>query len=121
MANTCLAARGVDVGKSLCEHDLVDTANAIFDSADAAGCTIHLPYDVVVAQQFAPNPPTRTVNVHAVAADEMILAVGPAAVEALADVLKNCRTPVWNGPLGAIGPPPSDAAPVAPARPDAEF
>src|SRR3546814_6170143 len=73
MANTFLAARGVDVGKSLCEHDLVDTANAIFDAADAAGCTIHLPYDVVVAKEFAPNPPTRTVNVHEVAADEMII------------------------------------------------
>lgn len=72
MANTFLAARGVDVGKSLCEHDLVDTANAIFDAADSAGCTIHLPYDVVVAKEFASNPPTRTVNIHEVAADEMI-------------------------------------------------
>lgn len=88
MANTFLAARGVDVGKSLCEHDLVDTANAIFDAADSAGCTIHLPYDVVVAKEFASNPPTRTVNIHEVAADEMILDVGPAAVEALGDVLK---------------------------------
>ena len=116
MANTFLAARGVDVGKSLCEHDLVDTANAIFDSADAAGCTIHLPYDVVVAQQFAPNPPTRTVNVHEVAADEMILDVGPAAVEALGDAIKNCRTLVWNGPLGAFETPPFDVATVALAR-----
>jgi phosphoglycerate kinase len=116
MANTFLAARGVDVGKSLCEHDLVDTANAIFDAADAAGCTIHLPYDVVVAKQFAPNPPTRTVNVHEVAADEMILDVGPAATEALADVLKNCRTLVWNGPMGAFETPPFDAATVALAK-----
>ena len=116
MANTFLAARGVDVGKSLCEHDLVDTANAIFDAADAAGCTIHLPYDVVVSKQFAPNPPTRTVNVHEVAADEMILDVGPAATEALADVLKNCRTLVWNGPLGAFETPPFDAATVALAK-----
>jgi phosphoglycerate kinase len=116
MANTFLAARGVDVGKSLCEHDLVDTANAIFDAADASGCTIHLPYDVVVSKEFAPNPPTRTVNVHEVAADEMILDVGPAAVEALADVLKNCRTLVWNGPLGAFETPPFDAATVALAK-----
>jgi phosphoglycerate kinase len=116
MANTFLAARGVDVGKSLCEHDLVDTANAIFDAADSAGCTIHLPYDVVVAKQFAPNPPTRTVNVHEVAADEMILDVGPAATEALADVLKNCRTLVWNGPLGAFETPPFDTATVALAK-----
>ena len=116
MANTFLAARGVDVGKSLCEHDLVDTANAIFDAADSAGCTIHLPYDAVVAKEFAPNPPARTVNVHEVAADEMILDVGPAAVEALADVLKNCRTLVWNGPLGAFETPPFDAATVALAK-----
>ena len=57
MANTFLAARGVNVGKSLCEHDLTGTANEIFDAADHAGCTIHLPYDVVVAKEFAPNPP----------------------------------------------------------------
>lgn len=116
MANTFLAARGVDVGKSLCENDLVDTANAIFDAADKAGCTIHLPYDVVVAKEFRANPPVRTVNVHEVAADEMILDVGLAAVEALSDVLKNCRTLVWNGPLGAFETPPFDAATVALAR-----
>jgi phosphoglycerate kinase len=116
MANTFLAARGVDVGKSLCEHDLVGTANAIFDAAEKAGCTIHLPYDVVVAKEFRANPPIRTVNVHEVAADEMILDIGPAAVEALADVLKNCRTLVWNGPLGAFETPPFDTATVALAR-----
>ena len=116
MANTFLAARGVDVGKSLCEHDLVGTVNAIFDAADKAGCTIHLPYDVVVAKEFRASPPTRTINVHEVAADEMILDVGPAAVEALADVLKNCRTLVWNGPLGAFETPPFDTATVALAR-----
>ncbi len=116
MANTFLAARGIDVGKSLCEHDLVDTANAIFDGADKAGCTIHLPYDVVVAKEFRANPPVRTVNVHEVAADEMILDVGPSAVEALSDVLKNCRTLVWNGPLGAFETPPFDIATVALAR-----
>ncbi|WP_425517262.1 phosphoglycerate kinase [Sphingomonas colocasiae] len=116
MANTFLAARGVDVGKSLCEHDLTGTAEEILDAADKANCTVHLPYDVVVATQFAPNPPTRTVNVHEVAADEMILDVGPAAVEALADVLKTCRTLVWNGPMGAFETPPFDTATVALAR-----
>ena len=114
MANTFLAARGVDVGKSLCEHDLVPTANLIFDKADAAGCTIHLPYDVAVAKAFAANPPSyRICNVNEVAADEMILDVGPAAVEALADVLKTCRTLVWNGPLGAFEMAPFDTATVA--------
>jgi len=117
MANTFLAARGVNVGKSLCEHELTGEANAIFDAAEAAGCTIHLPYDVVVATEFAANPPSmRTCNVHEVAADEMILDVGPAAVEALADALKTCRTLVWNGPLGAFETPPFDEATVALAK-----
>jgi phosphoglycerate kinase len=58
MANTFLAARGVAVGKSLCEHDLTDTALEILDAADRANCTVHLPYDVVVAKEFAPNPPS---------------------------------------------------------------
>ena len=116
MANTFLAARGVDVGKSLCEHDLTGTAEEILDAADAAGCTVHLPYDVVVAREFRANPPVRTVNVHEVAADEMILDVGPAAVEALGDVLKNCRTLVWNGPLGAFETAPFDTATVALAK-----
>jgi phosphoglycerate kinase len=117
MANTFLAARGIDVGKSLCEKDLLSEAENIFERAEQAGCTIHLPYDVVVSKEFAPNPPSlRTCNVHEVAADEMILDVGPAAVEALADVLKTCRTLVWNGPLGAFVTPPFDAATVALAQ-----
>lgn len=117
MANTFLAARGVDVGKSLCEHDLTGTVEEILDAAERAGCTVHLPYDVVVAKEFAANPPSlRTCNVHEVAADEMILDVGPQATEALADVLKTCRTLVWNGPLGAFETPPFDEATVALAR-----
>jgi phosphoglycerate kinase len=116
MANTFLAARGVDVGKSLCEHDLADVANEILAAADKADCTVHLPYDVVVAKEFRANPPTRTVNVHEVAEDEMILDIGPAAVEALSDVLKTCRTLVWNGPLGAFETPPFDVATIALAR-----
>jgi phosphoglycerate kinase len=117
MANTFLAARGVDVGKSLCEHDLKATVLEILDAADAAGCIVHLPYDVVVAKEFAANPASlRTCNVHEVAADEMILDVGPAAVEALADALKTCKTLVWNGPMGAFETPPFDTATVALAR-----
>jgi phosphoglycerate kinase len=116
MANTFLAARGVNVGKSLAEHDLTGTAEQILDAADRAGCTVHLPYDVVVAKEFKPNPPIRTVNVHEVGADEMILDIGPAATEALADVLKTCRTLVWNGPLGAFETPPFDMATVSLAR-----
>ena len=117
MANTFLAARGVNVGKSLCEHDLTGTAEAILDAADQAGCTVHLPYEVVVSREFAANPPSlRVCNVHEVAADEMILDVGTSAVEALGDVLKTCRTLVWNGPLGAFETEPFDKATVALAR-----
>ena len=117
MANTFLAARGVDVGKSLCEHELTGTVEQILDAAERAGCTVHWPYDVVVAKEFAANPPSlRTCNVHEVAADEMILDIGPQATEALADVLKTCRTLVWNGPLGAFETPPFDEATVALAR-----
>lgn len=116
MANTFLAARGVDVGTSLCEHDLKDTVLEILAAAEKADCIVHLPYDVVVAKEFRANPPTRTVNVHEVAADEMILDVGPAAVEALGDALKTCRTLVWNGPLGAFEIAPFDTATVALAR-----
>jgi phosphoglycerate kinase len=117
MANTFLAARGVNVGKSLAEHDLASTAEGILAAAERANCTVHLPYDVVVAKAFAANPPSlRTCNVHEVAPDEMILDIGPAAIEALADVLKTCRTLVWNGPLGAFETPPFEAATVALAR-----
>ncbi|MEM9500966.1 MAG: phosphoglycerate kinase [Pseudomonadota bacterium] len=117
MANTFLAARGVDVGNSLCEHDLTATASKIMDQADHAGCTVHLPYDVVVASEFAANPPSlRTSNVHEVGANEMILDLGPSAVEALADVLKTCRTLVWNGPLGAFETEPFDTGTVTLAR-----
>jgi phosphoglycerate kinase len=117
MANTFLAARGVNVGKSLCEHELTGEVEGILEAADRANCTVHLPYDVVVATEFAANPPSlRTVNVHGVGANEMILDVGPSAVEALADVLKTCRTLVWNGPMGAFETPPFDTATVALAR-----
>jgi phosphoglycerate kinase len=116
MANTFLAARGIDVGKSLCEHDLKDTALAIMARAEAAGCTVHLPYDVVVAKEFKAHAASRVANIHDIAADEMVLDIGPAAVEALADALKTCATCVWNGPLGAFEIAPFDAATVGLAR-----
>lgn len=117
MANTFLAARGVAVGKSLCERGMEGEVERILRRADSANCTIHLPYEVVVAREFVANPPSlRTVNINQIAEDEMILDIGPAAVEALADVLKTCRTLVWNGPLGAFETPPFDAATAALAR-----
>ena len=116
MANTFLAAKGIAVGKSLCEHDLAAVALDVLARAAAASCTVHLPYDVVVATKFRANAPHRTVNVHEIDADDMVLDLGPAAVEMLGDVLKTCRTLVWNGPLGAFELPPFDAATVALAR-----
>ncbi len=116
MANTFLAARGLDVGKSLCEHDLAPVALDVLARAAAANCTVHLPYDVVVAKQFAAGAPNRVCNVHDIAADEMILDLAEAAVEALGDALKTCRTLVWNGPLGAFEIEPFDKGTTALAR-----
>ncbi|MEM8826627.1 MAG: phosphoglycerate kinase, partial [Pseudomonadota bacterium] len=99
-----------------CEHDLTDTAKAVLAKAEAASCTVHLPYDVVCAAEFKANADNRVANVHEVGADEMILDIGPAAVEALSDVLKTCRTLVWNGPLGAFEIEPFDRATVALAK-----
>ncbi len=116
MANTFLAARGVNVGKSLCEHDLASTALDILARAEASGCTVHLPYDVVVATEFKANAANRVVNIHEIPADAMVLDIGPDAVEALGDVLKTCATLVWNGPLGAFELTPFDRATVALAQ-----
>ncbi|MFT9262998.1 MAG: phosphoglycerate kinase, partial [Zymomonas mobilis subsp. pomaceae] len=116
MANTFLAAQGVDVGKSLCEHELKDTVKGIFAAAEKTGCKIHLPSDVVVAKEFKANPPIRTIPVNEVADDEMILDVGPKAVAALTEVLKASKTLVWNGPLGAFEIAPFDKATVALAK-----
>uniref|UniRef100_UPI0013DAA185 phosphoglycerate kinase n=1 Tax=Sandarakinorhabdus rubra TaxID=2672568 RepID=UPI0013DAA185 len=116
MANTFLAARGINVGKSLCEHDLTATANDIMARADAARCTVHLPYDVVVARAFKAHAEHRIANIHDIQPDEMVLDIGPAAVEALADALKTCATLLWNGPMGAFEIPPFDAGTVALAR-----
>jgi phosphoglycerate kinase len=117
MANTFHAALGVDVARSLCEHDLLDKVDAIMDAADAADCVIHLPFDVVVAKEFAANPASlRVTTVHELEPDEMILDLGPRTVELLGDTLKVCRTLVWNGPLGAFETPPFDAATIGLAR-----
>ena len=116
MANTFLAAQGVDVGKSLQENELHETAREILDKARTRGCRIVLPTDAVVAYEFKSNPPTQTVAVDAVPAGTMILDVGPASVAALIQQLQSLKTLVWNGPLGAFETPPFDAATVALAR-----
>jgi phosphoglycerate kinase len=116
MANTFLAARGVDVGKSLCEHDLAGTANAIMKEADASGCAIVLPVDAVVAREFKAGADNDTVDVSAVPSDAMILDVGPASVMLINGWIDKAKTLVWNGPLGAFEIEPFDAATVAAAK-----
>ena len=116
MANTFLNARGVDVGKSLCEHDMADQARAILDEAAAAGCEVVLPLDAVIAREFKEGADSETVGVDAVPSDAMILDAGPATVDDLNKRLAQCKTVVWNGPLGAFEIPPFDAATNAVAR-----
>jgi len=108
MANTFLNAFGVAVGKSLCEHEMADTAREIAEKAKAAGCDIVLPTDAVVAAEFAAGAASETISVKAVPEDRMMLDVGPATAEHLARRLADCRTLVWNGPLGAFEIPPFD-------------
>jgi phosphoglycerate kinase len=116
MANTFLHALGTDVGKSLCEHDMADTAREILGRADEAGCQIILPADAVVAREFAEGAPSEVVPVGAVPDDMMILDVGPGTANALAAKLSDLKTLVWNGPLGAFEVPPFDAGTVMVAR-----
>ncbi len=116
MANTFLAAQGVDVGKSLQEADMHATARDIMAEANRAGCEIVLPTDAVVAWEFRANPPTETVSVQAIPSGAMMLDVGPSTVQALRDRLPDLRTLVWNGPLGAFETPPFDAATTALAQ-----
>jgi phosphoglycerate kinase len=121
MANTFLAAQGHDVGKSLCEHDLLETAREIAAKAEAEGCAILLPRDVVVAEAFRADPPTRVVKVEDVPAGWMILDAGPDSVAHIQTVLDGCATLIWNGPLGAFELSPFDAATNAAARHAAEL
>jgi phosphoglycerate kinase len=116
MANTFLAATGIDVGKSLCEHDLLDTARDALESAAARGCRVVLPTDAVVAKEFKAHAPHRTVAVSGVADDEMILDAGPASVAEICALFGGSRTLVWNGPLGAFELEPFDAATNEAAR-----
>lgn len=110
MANTFLGAQGVNMGKSLQERDLYPTALQILETAKAKNCEIVLPFDVVVSEVFAPNPPTRTVVVDDIPETAMALDVGPATVAALIQRLPQIKTLIWNGPLGAFETPPFETA-----------
>jgi phosphoglycerate kinase len=121
MANTFLAAMGLDVGKSLCEHDMADTAREIMLKAGAAGCKILLPADVVVARDFAAGAAHEVVGAHACPPDAMILDAGPQAVAHIIATLDAAKTLIWNGPLGAFEISPFDAATNAAATHAAEL
>ena len=116
MANTFLAARGTEVGKSLCEHDLATTAKQIMIEAAESGCAIILPVDAVVAREFKAGAESEVVAIEAVPADAMILDLGPQSVDKINEWLDRADTVVWNGPLGAFEIEPFDTATVAAAR-----
>jgi len=110
MANTFLHALGTDVGASLCEKDLADTARLIARRAEAVDCALILPVDAVVAAALTEDTFTEVVDINGVAEDRMILDVGPRSVAAVISCLRECRTLVWNGPMGAFETPPFDRA-----------
>ena len=116
MANTFLMAAGQNVGASLVEAEMVDTARAISDKAATRGCQIVLPEDFLVARTLAVDVPHRIAMPGEVSADEMILDAGPQSVATAVAVLATCRTVVWNGPMGAFEFPPFDSATNAVAR-----
>jgi len=112
MANTFLNAQGFAVGKSLCEHEMAEAARAVLAKAKAkpVPCVVHLPTDVVVAAEFKAGTETAVVAREKVPADSMILDIGPYSARALTQLLRRCKTLVWNGPLGAFETKPFDAA-----------
>jgi phosphoglycerate kinase len=116
MANTFLAAQGIDVGASLCEHDLGDTAREIMEKAKAAGCELLLPVDVVTAEKVEPNASSAVRDLGAVAAADRILDAGPKTLERLIAAMDASATLIWNGPLGVFEVPPFDKATVEAAR-----
>jgi phosphoglycerate kinase len=116
MANTFLAAQGFKIGKSLCEHDLLDTARKILDGAKKKSCHIILPVDAVVAKEFKANAPSMTLSIDRIPDDGMILDIGSATVAEVSQALADAKTVVWNGPLGAFETPPFDTGTVTVAR-----
>ena len=110
MANTFLAAEGLNVGKSLCEHEMADTALAILAKAAATGCEIILPTDIVVAREFKAGAAHETLAADQCPEDAMILDAGPQTVARISTALQSAKTLIWNGPLGAFEIPPFDAA-----------
>lgn len=116
MANTFLAAQGIRIGLSLQEADLHETAKQILQKAASKGCEVILPQDVVVAEKFEANAPTKVVKVNEIPDNAMALDIGPATVEAFIKRLPGIKTIIWNGPLGAFETKPFDASTNALAK-----
>lgn len=116
MANTFLVAEGIEVGKSLAERDMAETAREIRHRAQKSGCQIHLPVDIVVAREFKAGAHSQTLGVGDCPPDAMILDAGPATVAALEKVFSGAKTLIWNGPLGAFEIEPFNTATFAAAR-----
>jgi phosphoglycerate kinase len=121
MANTLLFAQGVAIGRSLCERDMAETARGLIERARQANCRLVLPVDAVVALELKPGSASETVAIDRVPPDSMILDIGPKTVAAIAKLLAQSRTLVWNGPVGAFETPPFDAGTSAIARRVAEL
>jgi phosphoglycerate kinase len=121
MANTFVMAQGKQVGRSLVERDLIDTAQKIMDQAKAAKREIVLPVDAVVAEKFEANAPSRVVDIDHVGGADMILDIGPKSVERVVSVLARAKTLVWNGPFGAFEMEPFDNGTVEVAEAAAEL
>jgi len=110
MANTFLHAQGVAIGASMAEREMAATARDILERAEAGGCKVHLPSDVVLARKLARDVETRSAPVGEVGENEMILDLGPETADALVDLLDSVKTLLWNGPVGAFETPPFDQA-----------
>jgi phosphoglycerate kinase len=121
MANTFLAARGVKIGKSLCEPDLAETAREVEKKAKAGGCEILLPVDAVVATEFSASAVPRIAAVDDIGGNEMILDIGPASIAAVTRKLGEVATLVWNGPVGAFELAPFAQGTLAIAKASAEL
>jgi len=116
MANTFLFAQGHDVGGSLCEKDLADTAREIIATAAKSGCELLLPIDVVVAKKVAPGVDAETRELSEVQPDDLILDAGPKSAQRLIEAMESSNTLIWNGPLGVFEVPPFDEATVSAAK-----
>ena len=121
MANTFRFAQGYDIGASLCEKEMADTAREILDKAKSGGCHILLPTDVVVAEKLEPGAPHRIADIGKIGAQEKIFDVGPNTLAQILDAMDTCRTLVWNGPLGVFEVPPFDKGTIDSARHAAEL